>query len=144
MPVPLDDKIYLRSPLRLPIIGAVSVERQLHIDVIFNHAAFKIVKLFHHIQNIIGPKVFFGAEESQVGHINLKGVNVTVILKGLFNLLHLINPGRNSRQAEPLNGIFKFGGSAAFFYQLILKAGVLFRKLNRNIVIGKPGLFYLI
>ena len=88
---PLDDKIHFCAALGLPVIGVVAVDGQLHLDVIFCHAALEIVQFFHHIENIVGQQVFFGAEQAQVRDIDLEGVNISVIFQGFLHFFHPVD-----------------------------------------------------
>lgn len=52
-PIPLDYKINFSFSFRFPIVGSVAVGHQLHIYIVFCHAALEVVKFATHIENVI-------------------------------------------------------------------------------------------
>ena len=46
------DKIYLSSTLGLPIVGLISVNGKLHINIVFSHTAFKVIQFLDHLSLI--------------------------------------------------------------------------------------------
>lgn len=80
---------------------------KLNIHIVFCHTALEVIDLIHHVENIICNQILLGAEQAQIGYIDLESINVTIVFKGLFCLLHFVDLGYDTRQAKPLNGIFK-------------------------------------
>ena len=138
--LPLDDKVDLGAPLGLPVEGLIAVYGELDVDVVLREPALEIIKVLHHVEQVVGGQVLFGCQEPQVGDVDLKSVDVPVVFQGLFDLLHLEDLGHDARKPQPLDGVLKLGGPPALFDELILKARVLLGELHRDAVVAKPGL----
>lgn len=134
----LDDEINLRTALRFQIIGGISVDGELHLYIVFGHAAFEIVQLIDHVENIVCVQILLGAEQAQIGYIDFESVDISIVFQRLFDLFDAIDLGNDAGQTEPFDGIFKFGCASAFLDEFVLEACILLGELHSDVVVGEP------
>ena len=134
----LDDEINLRTALRFPIIGGISVDGELHLYIVFSHAAFEIVQLIDRVENIVCVQILLGAEQAQIGYIDFESVDISIVFQRLFDLFDAIDLGNNAGQTKPFDGIFKLGCASAFLDEFVLEARILLGELHSDVVVGEP------
>ena len=128
----------IRTALRFPIIGGISVDGELHLYIVFGHAAFEIVQLIDHVENIVCVQILLGAEQAQIGYIDFESVDISIVFQRLFDLFDAIDLGNDAGQTKPFDGIFKFGCASAFLDEFVLEARILLGELHSDVVVGEP------
>ena len=89
--VTLNDEINLCSSIRFPIVGSVSIDGELDVNIVFCPASFEIIPFLSHVQNIICRQVFFCTKQTEIRNIDLERINVTIVLNRFFYLFCFID-----------------------------------------------------
>ena len=104
----------------------------MRIHVVFRHTALEIFQFILHIQYILCAEIFLRTQQACIGKINLKIINVLVILKRFHDRFRPVYPGKQISRNKPFDCVFIFSCPGTGFDHFILKTRIFLGKLHRS------------
>lgn len=111
---------------------------ELHLYIVFSHAAFEIVQLIDHVENIVCVQILLGAEQAQIGYIDFESVDISMVFQRLFDLFDAIDLGNDCRTDKVIQRHFQIRMRVLhFLMKFVLEARILLGELHSDVVVGE-------